>query len=110
MGDTGFVYFASYTYFVDTYAPWLPHQGFCGVKKQEIAAITGCTILSSYLGLFLAFYSSTYGKSMPRKALQRASRAQVLSASETTEIASGVLRSATNTLVDSVKDESCIRP
>ncbi|MCJ1356826.1 MAG: hypothetical protein MMC33_006822 [Icmadophila ericetorum] len=58
--DLGFVYFASYTYFTSTYWPWLPNAGKCA--GEEFAAISGCSILSSYLLLFISFYFATYKK------------------------------------------------
>jgi hypothetical protein len=61
---TGFVYFASYTYFVSTYHPALPHWGHC--TGEEFAAIAGCVILSSYLVLFISFYIATYRKAGPK--------------------------------------------
>ncbi|KAI9783395.1 MAG: hypothetical protein M1839_003930 [Geoglossum umbratile] len=59
--DLGFVYFASYTYFVSTYWPWLPSAGRCA--GEEFAAFSGMGILSSYLLLFISFYLATYKKS-----------------------------------------------
>ena len=56
--DLGFIYFASWTYFASAYAPSLPHMGTC--VGEEIAAFTGCAILTSYLVLFVLFYLRTY--------------------------------------------------
>lgn len=56
--DLGFVYFASWDYFTSTYAPSLPHVGTCA--GEPWAAVAGCTILSSYLVLFILFYLATY--------------------------------------------------
>lgn len=58
--DLGFVYFASYTYFVSTYFPWVPNMGKCA--GEEFAALAGMGILSSYLLLFISFYFATYRK------------------------------------------------
>ena len=58
--DLFVVYFASWTYFTSTYAPWLPNMGSCA--GEEFAAISGCVILSSYLVLFILFYFATYKK------------------------------------------------
>lgn len=58
--DLGFVYFASWDYFTSTYAPSLPHMGTCA--GEPYAAVAGCTILSSYLVLFIMFYLATYKK------------------------------------------------
>ncbi|KTW32366.1 uncharacterized protein T551_00456 [Pneumocystis jirovecii RU7] len=56
--DLLFVYFATYTYFVYNYFPYLPNPGDCAGK--EFAALTGCFLLSSYLVLFIGFYAATY--------------------------------------------------
>ncbi|KAL9934813.1 hypothetical protein V8E36_006588 [Tilletia maclaganii] len=66
--DIAIIYFATYNYFVSTYAPSLPYFGKCA--GEESAAILGCIIISSYLVLFIDFYSRTYVKT-PAK-LQRA--------------------------------------
>ena len=58
--SAGFVYFASYTYFTSTYWPFLPNAGKCA--GEEFAAVAGCSILSSYLLLFISFYFATYKK------------------------------------------------
>ncbi|KAL9102076.1 MAG: hypothetical protein Q9163_002725 [Psora crenata] len=58
--DLGFVYYAAYNYAASTYFPRLPHVGTCG--GEELAAFTGCAILSSYLVLFISFYAATYKK------------------------------------------------
>lgn len=76
--DLGFVYFASYNYFVSTYFSRLPHSGNCA--GEEFAAFAGIIILSSYLILFISFYLATYKKDgkapSTRKTLRRMSRAQ----------------------------------
>ncbi|CAG8667409.1 10913_t:CDS:2 [Acaulospora morrowiae] len=58
MIDLVFVYFCSYTYFTSTYWPWIPNFGSCA--GEESAAIFGCSLLSSYLLLFIGFYKKTY--------------------------------------------------
>ena len=58
--ETGFVYYATYNYYVDKFFPSLPHEGTCG--GEEFAAFTGCATLSSYLVLFISFYAATYKK------------------------------------------------
>jgi len=58
--DLGFVYFASYTYFSNSYFPWAPNMGTCA--GEEFAAFAGMGILSSYLLLFISFYFATYRK------------------------------------------------
>jgi len=56
--DLFVVYFAAYSYFASTYYPFLPTVGSCA--GTESAAIFGCALLSSYLGLFIDFYIRTY--------------------------------------------------
>ncbi|KAE8224187.1 hypothetical protein CF319_g2882 [Tilletia indica] len=67
--DIGLIYFATYNYFVSTYAPSLPHVGTCA--GEESAAVFGCIIIASYLYLFVDFYQRTYSKKTPAK-IQRA--------------------------------------
>jgi len=75
--DLGFVYFASWTYFVSTYFHNLPSMGKCA--GEEFAAFSGMGILSSYLFLFISFYFATYKKDgkrpSGRKAVRRMSQA-----------------------------------
>ncbi|KAJ4389101.1 Fatty acyl-CoA elongase/Polyunsaturated fatty acid specific elongation enzyme [Gnomoniopsis smithogilvyi] len=77
--DLGFVYFASYTYFVSTYKPSWPNAGKCA--GEEFAAFSGIGVLTSYLVLFISFYIATYAKEGPkdqtRKTLRRMSQAPV---------------------------------
>ncbi|KAF8581632.1 GNS1/SUR4 membrane protein, partial [Ramaria rubella] len=61
------VYFAStylvlprYSYFTSTYFPRVPSPGTC--SGSEGAAIFGCSLLTSYLFLFISFYRNTYKK------------------------------------------------
>ncbi|KAL5518942.1 ELO2 [Sanghuangporus vaninii] len=55
------VYFGTYSYFVYTYIPGqLPVLGTCA--GTEGAALFGCGLLTSYLGLFINFYIQTYKK------------------------------------------------
>jgi len=63
--DLFVVYFGTYehtaaTYFADT----LPHIGNCA--GSETAAVFGCALLTSYLGLFINFYLQTYKKPSPK--------------------------------------------
>lgn len=58
--ESGFVYFAAYTYFTYTYFPYLPNAGRC--TGEEFAALAGIAIISSYLLLFISFYLATYRK------------------------------------------------
>lgn len=60
------MYFASWDYYASTHAPWLPHIGKCA--GHPLAAVAGCTILSSYLVLFILFYLATYKKAIKGKA------------------------------------------
>lgn len=63
--DLAFIYFASWNYFASAYAPSFPHVGTCA--GEPLAAFCGCAILSSYLVLFLAFYTRTYKKGKSEK-------------------------------------------
>lgn len=76
---TGFVYFASYTYFTSVYFNWMPNMGKCA--GEEFAAFAGIGILSSYLLLFISFYFATYKKDgkrpTGRKAARSLSQAQI---------------------------------
>lgn len=122
----GFIYWACYNYYVSTYQPQLPHYGTCGDPKQELAAFTGCAILTSYLVLFILFYLSTYKvsphrfhacfmkvlmssdqKPSAKKALRRASKAEVPSIETTSVLAADAVRSASHAIVETVKEESC---
>jgi len=76
--DLGFVYFASYNFFISTYYTWMPHQGSCA--GEEFAAFAGIGVLSSYLVLFVLFYFATYSKDgkppSARRTLRRMSQAE----------------------------------
>jgi len=72
---TGFVYFASYTYFTSTYFPWMPNAGNCA--GEEFAAFAGMGIISSYLLLFISFYFATYKKDGKRPTGRKAARSLV---------------------------------
>lgn len=67
--DLGFIYFASYSYFVSTYFNWLPHAGDCA--GEEFAAFSGMGIITSYLVLFISFYIATYSKASGKKGTGR---------------------------------------
>lgn len=57
--DLCLVYFGTYGHFVATYYDGiLPHVGNCA--GTETAAVFGCALLTSYLGLFINFYLQTY--------------------------------------------------
>ncbi|ETW87210.1 hypothetical protein HETIRDRAFT_469059 [Heterobasidion irregulare TC 32-1] len=58
--DLFIVYFGTYSYFAHTYWQWLPNRGSCA--GTESAALFGCFLLTSYLGLFINFYIQTYKK------------------------------------------------
>lgn len=73
--STGFVYFASYTYFTSTYWPWVPNMGKCA--GEEYAAFSGMGILSSYLLLFISFYLSTYKAAGKRAANKAVSNGEI---------------------------------
>lgn len=122
----GFIYWACYNYYTSTYQPQLPHYGTCGDPKQELAAFTGCAILTSYLVLFILFYLSTYKvrsdllhrddqqtdflsqKPSAKKALRRASKVEVPSIETTSAIAADAVRSASHAIAETVKEEACV--
>jgi len=59
--DLFVVYFATYAYYASTYfVGKLPSPGTCA--GEENAAILGCSLLTSYLFLFIDFYVRTYRK------------------------------------------------
>ena len=98
----GFIYFATYTYFAAQYMPSLPHVGRCGEPTAEVAAATGCGIITSYLFLFVMFYLSTYKKPSIKKAVRRASQGDVPSIKETGEFTADLIRNTKDTIADSL--------
>ncbi|KIK70988.1 hypothetical protein GYMLUDRAFT_147528 [Collybiopsis luxurians FD-317 M1] len=58
--DLFIVYFGTWQHFAFRYRPNLLHWGDCA--GSESAAIFGCALLTSYLGLFINFYIQTYKK------------------------------------------------
>jgi len=56
--DLFVVYFGTYSHFTHAYYPGLPRIGNCA--GTESAAVFGCVLLTSYLGLFINFYIQTY--------------------------------------------------
>jgi fatty acid elongase 3 len=58
--DLFIVYFGTWQHFAFRYNPTMPHVGDCA--GSESAAIFGCGLLTSYLGLFINFYIQTYKK------------------------------------------------
>ena len=101
--ESGFVYYATYSYAASVYFPSFPHVGKCG--GEEFAAFTGCATLSSYLVLFISFYAATYKKasktdkrstramstSIPNKAVHKLETTRMPTMSETTETATEAL-------------------
>jgi len=57
--DLAFIYFASYTYYAHEFGLALPNMGSC-FARGWLAPLMGVVVLSSYLVLFLAFYTVTY--------------------------------------------------
>jgi fatty acid elongase 3 len=63
--DLFVVYGGTYMHFAATYYDGiLPHMGNCAGSEE--AAIFGCVLLTSYLGLFINFYFQTYKKPQQR--------------------------------------------
>ncbi|PPQ80839.1 hypothetical protein CVT25_001964 [Psilocybe cyanescens] len=58
--DLAIVYFGTYERMAFKYYPSLPYFGNCA--GSEGAALFGCALLTSYLGLFINFYFQTYKK------------------------------------------------
>ncbi|RDB28889.1 putative elongation of fatty acids protein 1 [Hypsizygus marmoreus] len=58
--DLVLVYCGTYSHMAAHYLPDLPHVGDCA--GSEPAALFGCGLLTSYLGLFINFYFQTYKK------------------------------------------------
>jgi len=58
--DLFVVYFGTWQHFTYRYKPQMPHVGDCA--GSETAALFGCGLLTSYLGLFINFYIQTYKK------------------------------------------------
>ncbi|KAA8564226.1 hypothetical protein EYC84_011172 [Monilinia fructicola] len=62
------IYFATYSYWASAYHPSLPHVGTCA--GESYAAFAGCTIISSYLFLFISFYFATYKTTVKRTTIK----------------------------------------
>jgi len=56
--DLFVVYFGTYSHVTYLHYPSLPNMGNCA--GTESAAVFGCALLTSYLGLFINFYIQTY--------------------------------------------------
>lgn len=78
--DSGFVYFASYTYFTYNYFTNMPNMGNCA--GEEFTAFAGMGILTSYLLLFISFYLATYKKPMPKGRKRTSSALSEMSAEQ----------------------------
>ncbi|CAO3615723.1 unnamed protein product [Cunninghamella blakesleeana] len=59
------VYYCTYTFYANSYFPWMPNSGTC--SGEATAAFFGCGLLSSYLVLFIKFYKNTYKKAKSLK-------------------------------------------
>ncbi|KAG2150012.1 GNS1/SUR4 membrane protein [Suillus cothurnatus] len=59
--DIVIVYFGTYQHYAATHYNHLPHWSNCA--GTETAALFGCGLLTTYLGLFINFYIQTYKKS-----------------------------------------------
>lgn len=83
-------------------------MGTCGERKQEIAAFSGCAILSSYLVLFIMFYFATYKKPQgAQKALKKATHVEVPLVAESEKRATDALRSASHAIAESLREDKC---
>lgn len=123
MLESGFVYFATYNYYIDKFYPSLPHVGTCG--GEEFAAFTGCATLSSYLVLFISFYAATYKRaskkdkrskialstSIPSEAVHELERKKMPTMMETSETAvdalhraEGLMKAAGTSIVSTTHD------
>lgn len=123
MRQAGFVYYATYNYYVDKFFPSLPHVGTC--EGEEFAAFTGCATLSSYLILFISFYAATYkkagqkgkrskvamGTSIPSDAVHELERKKMPTMMETSETAvealhcaEGLMKAAGTSIVSTTQD------
>ena len=67
--------FRAFEHFANAYFQYLPHSGDCA--GSEGAALFGCVLLTSYLGLFIKFYFETYTKQSTSKKLNRAATGHV---------------------------------
>jgi fatty acid elongase 3 len=63
--DIVIVYFGTYQHYAATHYHHLPHWSNCA--GTETAALFGCGLLTTYLGLFINFYIQTYKKSAKGK-------------------------------------------
>lgn len=73
--DLFIVYFGTWQHFAHAYRPDLPHVGNCA--GAESAALAGCALLTSYLGLFINFYFQTYKKPVKATANGHAANGKV---------------------------------
>ncbi|KAL1961588.1 hypothetical protein VTN77DRAFT_1414 [Rasamsonia byssochlamydoides] len=96
--DLGFVYFGTWDHYADEYGIDFLHIGRC--EGEAFAAVAGSLILSSYLGLFISFYISTYRKPSDknRKQVGAQSGAKEQVASTVTGRAAETLKSARSRL------------
>lgn len=123
MREIGFVYFATYNYYIDKFFPEIPHVGTCA--GEEFAAFTGCATLSSYLVLFISFYAATYKRaskkdkrstialstSIPSDAVHELERKKMPTMMETSEtavdalhVAEGLMKAAGTSIVSTTHD------
>ena len=105
--DLGFVYFACYNYVSYTYIPSFPNYGSCA--GEELAAVMGCAILSSYLVLFISFYLATYKKGKTasktaRRSMDKMNTTEVPTATKTSEKASEAFEVAKDTVLSTVHE------
>jgi hypothetical protein len=63
--DISLIPVTAYQHYAATHYPHLPHWSNCA--GTEAAALFGCGLLTSYLGLFINFYVQTYKKPVKGK-------------------------------------------
>lgn len=66
------IYYATYALVAQRHSGWLPYVGSC--HGSAFAALFGCLLLTSYLGLFINFFIKTYRPKKGAKAAKSPTR------------------------------------